>query len=174
MSDGVDGDILNSHDRLDHFLHQPYLHSQTSYTYFEASIDSFNNRDWDRWNSLHAPNSVYTEVATGRKLTGYAESLEMMKGWITAFPDVKGTITNSLQQDDTVILEVTWTGTHDGVLTGPSGSFSASGKHVTTPAVQVVRCSNDLIVETRQYFDMLGMLIQIGAIPTDEARSAEA
>lgn len=139
----------------------------------KASLESFNNRDWDRWEALHAPNAVYNEVATGREITGFAENLELMKGWITAFPDVKGKITNSLEEGDTVVLELTWTGNHDGVLTGPTGSIPASGKRITTEAIQMIRFSNDLIIETRQYFDMLNMLMQIGGISVDKARAAE-
>ena len=138
------------------------------------SVEAFNTRDWDRWSSLHVPNTVYDEVATGRRLTGHAEITEAMKGWASAFSDARGTVTSTLVQGDTVVLEVTWSGTHDGPLHGPTGLIPPSGRSTNTRAVQLLKISEGLIVENRQYFDMLEMLIQIGAISTTEAETAEA
>jgi ketosteroid isomerase-like protein len=44
-------------------------------------INAFNARDWNRLSELTAPNAVYDEVATGRKLTGRDDILEALKGW---------------------------------------------------------------------------------------------
>jgi steroid delta-isomerase-like uncharacterized protein len=138
------------------------------------SIDAFNARDWDRMASYRTPNSVYDEVSTGRHLTGHAEILEAMTGWTRAFTDLKGIVSNTLEQDDTVVVEVTWTGTHDGPLEGPYGTIPPSGKTVTTRSIEVFRCINQQIVEARHYFDMLNMLMQMGVVPREISRSAGA
>ena len=43
------------------------------------------------------------------------------------------------------------------------GAVAEAGKRVTVQAVQVVTVQGNQIKETRHYFDMLGMLQQIGA-----------
>lgn len=138
------------------------------------SVDAFNTRDWDRMASLRTPNSVYDEVSTGRRLTGHTEILNAMRGWTNAFSDLRGTVNNTLEQGDTVVVEVTWTGTHDGPLEGPSGTIPPSGKTVTTRAIEVFKCQNDQIVEARHYFDQLNMMKQMGVIPEEISRSAGA
>jgi len=62
-----------------------------------------------------------------------------------------------------VIQEVTWEGTQDGDPPTPEGRIPASGKRVTICAVQVLECEDGKIKRNRHYFDMLGMLQQLGA-----------
>jgi steroid delta-isomerase-like uncharacterized protein len=138
------------------------------------SVDAFNNRDWERMTSLLAPNCLYDEVSTGRRARGHAEILDSMKGWTSAFRDVGGTVTSTMERGDTVVLEITWRGTHDGPLDGPSGSIPPSRKPVTIRAVQIFGCEGNRILEVRHYFDQYDMLRQIGAIPTEKARRAGA
>lgn len=136
------------------------------------TVDSFNLRDWEYMTSLLAANCVYDEVGTGRRAKGHTEILEGMKGWANAFRDVKGTVISTLERGDTVVLEITWRGTHNGPLDGPMGRIPPSGKSVDTRAVQVYSCEGDRVVEIRHYFDQFDMLRQIGAIPTERARRA--
>jgi predicted ester cyclase len=62
------------------------------------------------------------------------------------------------------VQEVTWEGTHSGELEIPQGTIPASNRRVTIYAVQVVECEDGHIRENRHYFDMLGMLQQLGAM----------
>jgi steroid delta-isomerase-like uncharacterized protein len=137
-------------------------------------IDAFNARDWNRLSELTAPNAVYDEIATGRKLTGRDDILEALKGWTRAFSDVKGTIDQSAADRDRVLFEVTFKGTHDGELQAPTGPIKPTGKYITNRTVQVLRVVDGHIVESRNYFDMLGMLKSVDALPTRAAHRAGA
>lgn len=126
-----------------------------------ALIEAFNNADWDTYMNL-VGDGVYTELATGRSLSG--ESLkEALIGWRTAFPDATGTVTSTIEQGNQVVQEITWTGTHTGPLATPDGSIPPSGARQTTPAVIVTEYDGDSPRESRHYFDMLTLLTQIGA-----------
>lgn len=138
------------------------------------SIDAFNARDWDRMASYRTPNSVYDEVSTGRHLRGNSEIQRGMQRWTNAFKDAKGTVTNTVEKEDMVVVEVTWKGTQNGPLEGPSGTIPPSGKSVTIRAVQVIRFDNDKIAETRHYFDQLNMMKALGALPATKTRKAGA
>ncbi len=55
-----------------------------------------------------------------------------------------------------------WRGTHKGELMG----IPATGKQVTTSGISILRVANGKIAEQWDSFDNLGMLQQIGVIPT--------
>jgi steroid delta-isomerase-like uncharacterized protein len=128
-------------------------------------VDAFNDNDWDRLASLLTPDSVYSEVATQRRLEGVAEIVRGVQSWKEAMPDAKGTVTNAFANTDKAALEVTWEGTHTGPLAGPAGTIPPSGKRHATPSAWVFYFDGDKIKESHNYFDMLAMLQQIGAVP---------
>ena len=128
------------------------------------AVEAFNKEDWDRTTTLLGT-SLYNEVGTGRRLRGEAEIVPALKGWRKAMPDVKGTVTNAFASGNKAVLEVTWEGTQTGPLDGPGGTLPPSGKRQTTPAAWVFEFDGDKIKESRQYFDMMSFMQQIGAIP---------
>jgi steroid delta-isomerase-like uncharacterized protein len=129
------------------------------------NVDAFNVGDWQRFRAALAADAVYQEPATQRRLQGQGRVVEASQTWRQAFPDAKGTITNALASGDTAVLEITWEGTQTGPLVGSGSTIPPSGKRVTVQAVQVITVQGNQIKETRHYFDMLGMLQQIGATP---------
>jgi len=82
-----------------------------------------------------------------------------------SLPRREGTITKVTEGPDTVVLEITWQGTHTGDLVSPMGAIPPSGKRVNLSAVQVVRFKGDKVAETRHFFDLMTLLDQIGAVP---------
>ena len=128
-------------------------------------VDAFNDNDWDRFGSLMTPNALYNEVATQRRLQGVAEISQGLQSWKEAMPDVKGTVTDAFANTDRVVLEVRWEGTHTGPLAGPGGTIPASGKRQVTHSAWVFHVVGDRIKESRNYFDMLSLLQQLGALP---------
>lgn len=129
------------------------------------SVDAFNAADWNRVKATVTPDSIDDEVATGRRSKGVEEIIRNSQGWKQAFPDAKGTVTSAVATGNTVVLEITWEGTQTGALEGPGGSIPASGKRVNVRAVQVLTFDGGKIKENHHYFDMLGLLQSIGAVP---------
>ena len=128
-------------------------------------VDAFNNGDWERLEAGLAADASYNELATQRKVDGPEKIVELFKGWKTAFPDAVGTIRSAVGSGSTAILEVTWKGTHTGPLGTAEGTIPASGKRQETPAAFFFSFQGGKIKETRQYFDSLSLLKQIGARP---------
>jgi steroid delta-isomerase-like uncharacterized protein len=126
-------------------------------------LDAFSAKDWNRYRNTVLPNVVYEERATGRKAEGVDELLRTLETWTVAFPDLKGTVKNLLVQDDMVMAEIHWEGTHNGLLKGPFGEIPATGKRGKVEAVELFRFEGDRIRELRHYFDMMTVLNQIGA-----------
>jgi len=128
-------------------------------------IEAFNDADWGRFTATCSPTVVYEEKGSERTATGVDAVLELAKGWRTAFPDVRGKISNITAAGTTAALEITWVGTHDGPLELPSGTLSATGKAVEFDSVQVFVVESGKVTQMRHYLDLLSMLTQVGAIP---------
>lgn len=126
------------------------------------NVDAFNAGDFERFRAILAPNTVYQEFATQRRVEGADQVTQATQGWKQAFPDARGTVTNALGNGNTAVLEITWEGTQTGPLESPNGVIPPSGKRVRVAAAQVITIADGKIKETRHYFDLLGMLQQLG------------
>jgi steroid delta-isomerase-like uncharacterized protein len=133
-------------------------------------IEAFNINDWAACKAAMTPDSVYDEVATGRQIRGSGDVLSCWQAWKVAMPDVKGTIHQTLPVGNTVVVEVTWAGTHTGPLQGPAGTIPATGKKQSTRAGWVMNFEGGKLKDSRHYFDMLAFMQQLGLIPREVAR----
>ena len=127
-------------------------------------VEAFNAADWDRCKALLTEDSVYDEVGTSRCLAGHGEIIPALQGWREGMPDVTGTIDSVSEAGNTVVLEVTWRGTHTGALSGPSGPIAATGKQQTTRAGWVMDFDGNRVARSRHYFDMLSFMQQLGVL----------
>lgn len=135
----------------------------------KAATEAYNRKDWDAARELLAPDFVYDEVATGRKVKGVEKVLDLWRGWAKAFPDSRGTMEDPLVDGNEVVLRLRWRGTHSGPLSLPSGEVLPSKKKIDLRACEVFRIEDGKAVEIRHYFDMLTMLSQLGVAPEREA-----
>jgi len=129
----------------------------------KAQVIAYNEKNWDQVKEVLAPNVVYDEVATHRKVSGVNDVVTTWKGWAAALPDSKATFESAVAVGNTVFLELTWHGKQTGPLQMPSGEIPASGKEIELRALQVVEVADGKAKSVRQYFDMATMLQQIGA-----------
>ncbi len=132
-------------------------------------LDAFAAKDWDRYRKTLLPNVVYEERATGRRAEGVDDVLETLQTWTVAFPDLRGTVKNLLAQEDMVMAEIEWVGTHDGLLKGPFGEIPATGKRGVVNAVEIFHFDGDRIREARHYFDVMTLFNQLGVPATPAA-----
>ncbi len=128
----------------------------------KAPIVAYNEKDWNAVRMAVAPGFGYDEVGTQRKMDGVDAVIEGWRGWATAMPDSRATFENALVQGDSVILEVTWRGTHTGSLQSPKGEIRATGKTFEVRACQVFTIESGKAKSMRHYFDMLTLLQQLG------------
>jgi steroid delta-isomerase-like uncharacterized protein len=130
----------------------------------KASITAYNDKNWSKVKDVLAANAVYDEKGTHRRIQGTGEIIEAWQGWAKAFPDSKATFVREFASGDTAVLEVVWKGVHTGPLETPTGIIPASNKPLELPACQVFQIEGGKVTNFSQYFDMLTMLTQIGAV----------
>jgi steroid delta-isomerase-like uncharacterized protein len=135
-------------------------------------VEAFTQGDWDRFRELHTPDVVYDEVATGRRIEGIEEAIDVNRSWREAFPDAKGTVGKVSASGDTVKIEITWEGTQSGPMEGPAGELPPSNRRATVRAVQILEFADGRIKENRHYFDSMGMFAQLGVFEQAGAATA--
>lgn len=128
------------------------------------SIRSFNEADWNAARKIHAENILYVEKPTGQTIEGYEAFEEKCHEWKALMSNASGTIGDTYVSGNWVVVEVIWTGTHSGPLKTPLGEIPASGRSMSNPGVQLQRIENGQVAEIRNYFDMLVILSEFGAL----------
>ena len=94
------------------------------------------------------------------------ESLKAVIGGAReALPDIQLTLHDVIAEGDKVVTRYTWQATHQGELMG----VPATGKQLTNSGAGIYRLSNARIVEIWNFFDNLGLMQQLGVVPTPEA-----
>ena len=100
---------------------------------------------------------------------------QLAEMYFRAFPDLLVTIDDQVTEGDRVVTRWTARGTHQGELSGgipPAPHLlglhrvSPSGKEVIISGVAVDRISKGKIIEHFGVHDSLGLMQQIGAVPT--------
>jgi predicted SnoaL-like aldol condensation-catalyzing enzyme len=97
---------------------------------------------------------------------GRAELIQVVQGVRASFPDIHPTLYETLADGDLVAVRVIARGTHTGAPFPPG--IPASGKAIEWKEIHLFRCANDQIVEHWGVFDMLGILQQLGAVPSSQ------
>jgi steroid delta-isomerase-like uncharacterized protein len=129
----------------------------------KASIQAYNEKDWDGVGRAITTDMEYDEVATNRRLKGASDVIAAWKGWATALPDSKASFDAAYASGNTVILELTWRGAHHGPLQMPSGAIPATGRKIEIRALQIVQLTPEGKTQrVRHYFDMATLLAQLG------------
>ncbi|MFL5699246.1 MAG: ester cyclase [Ktedonobacteraceae bacterium] len=95
-------------------------------------------------------------------LHGREEFKQLLSLYTTAFPDARLSVENQLAEGDQVVIRYTFRGTHQADLIG----IPPTGKQVTVTGMIITRIVNGTFEEGWLNFDALGMLQQLGVIPT--------
>jgi predicted ester cyclase len=125
------------------------------------AIDTFNDPDARR-TYLEVHDSSVTAHGLGSPdpvdFEGVTQFYETL--W-SAFPDVTATIEDMIAEGDSVSFRVTVRGTHQGEFMG----VAPSGNQVAFGVQNIYRFRDGRVVERWSNPDMLGLMVQIGAIP---------
>lgn len=122
----------------------------------------FNRGNMSRADELLSPDFVEREElppGIPRDREGVKQLTIMMR---SAFPDFKATIDDIVAEGDKVVVRQTWSGTHKGEFMG----IPPTGKSVSFGVIDIIRIAGGKFVEHWGVMDSMGMMQQLGAIPT--------
>ena len=85
---------------------------------------------------------------------------DLVRAWRTGFPDAVQRVDQIMAIGDTVIVRLTWEGTHLGEFLG----VPPSGKRVSVETIGIDRVVDGKVVEGWGQLDMLGLMTTIGGV----------
>jgi steroid delta-isomerase-like uncharacterized protein len=123
-------------------------------------MEAFNQRTLAVYDELCAPDFVLHSASTTMQgLEPYKQNLSM---FLTAFPDLQFVIEDMIAEGDRVVNRHTYRGTHTGEFFG----IPPTGKPVSGTGIVVTRFANGKGVEAWSNYDDLGLLQQLGVVPS--------
>jgi steroid delta-isomerase-like uncharacterized protein len=114
---------------------------------------------------LFAPDHVHHEADNPGQGSGPEGQKQLIAAVRAAFPDLTFTVEDLVGAGDRVLARYVITGTHQG----PYNGIPATGKQITVTGMAIFRFADGKIAETWVIFDTLGLLQQLGVIPTPGA-----
>ncbi|MPZ16141.1 MAG: ester cyclase [Chloroflexi bacterium] len=108
---------------------------------------------------IFAPNFVdHDEDNPTHDLAGAKQFFVMAR---SALPDNTTRVEDMVAEGDRVVARITVSGTHRGEFMGTP----PTGRHITFPGIDIVRCAEGKIVEHWSLYDKMGLLQQLGVLP---------
>jgi len=104
----------------------------------------------------------YDGHTPGAELNSRESVKQVLTVLFTAFPDLHMTVEDLIAEGDKVVIRFTSMGTHKGDLMG----IAPTGKQVKSTGIAIYRIVGGKVVEEWAERDTLGMMQQIGAVPT--------
>jgi steroid delta-isomerase-like uncharacterized protein len=109
----------------------------------------------------HDPQSPIT-------VRGIEEYKQFVRYYLNAFPDSHFTVEGQISEGPMEATRWTVTGTHTGNL----GAIPATGRRISVTGISFSRVENGKIVESWTNWDALGLMQQLGVLPSTAQRAA--
>jgi steroid delta-isomerase-like uncharacterized protein len=143
----------------------------------KKAADTFNKHDLDALAKLYAEDAVAYDPMYPEPLRGRAAIRKDAATFFRGFPDIRFEILTTIERDDrNGADEVRLVGTHTGPLETPTGQdLPPTNKRVDLKAGVFGRLNErGEIVEERRYYDVAGVLRQLGVMPEQAEEPAGA
>lgn len=112
-----------------------------------------------------AGNYFWDDMVEQVPLPGQGPGLEglknVLRGMRAAFPDMRWTIEEQIEEGDKVLTRFEWTGTHRGDFLG----MPATNRPVKVWGMVIDRFEKGKIKDTRIIMDTFGLMTQLGVFP---------
>lgn len=127
-------------------------------------IEGMNEGNLDRVMSVFAPSYIDHQIAPGGAAFGndWAAVRQAHIMLHESFPNVRFAVRDTVIEGDTAFLMVRGEGTH----TGPFFGIPPTGKHIRWTGTRVLRYADGHFVEGTSELDQVGILQQMGIIPS--------
>ena len=122
-------------------------------------IEGFN--DGDAQAEADARTADYVAHFPGAPPLDSAGWIQATGSFVAGFPDLRLSVEDIMAEGDRVAARVTFRGTH----TGPFQGIPPSGRQVTFTSIEMNRMVDGKVAEHWVEIDVLGWLVQLGAVP---------
>jgi hypothetical protein len=124
---------------------------------------AFNNGDVDALAECYAGTATQDHPFFPGGNSGRAAIHAAESGMFASFSDIDWQLQRTIEQGDWGVIEFVVSATNTSDLPTPGGVVPATNKRITIAIANVVRLDDDgLIAEEHRYFDVAGMMGQLG------------
>jgi len=152
---------------MDRYRREPEMSTKNSQEIAELLREHadtvWNDGDIDAVGTLFAEDAVVHNEPQQNHYEGLDAFTEWVREIRTAFPDFEVETTSVIVGDGRVASEWEANGTHEGEMA--ELDIPPTNNHVTWKGVTVYELVGDEVTEAWWYYDMAGILTQLGAIP---------
>jgi len=128
----------------------------------QTIIDTWNTKVDEKIIQLYSSGYKGEDFSGSKKRTG----VDGVKSWLNsvlhAFPNIHYTLVDYVENGDRLVLHWLADGNHHGSFL----KIPASGKPVTINGISFLRIENGKITEGKLFWDLAGVLRQIGLLPS--------
>jgi steroid delta-isomerase-like uncharacterized protein len=125
----------------------------------QAFVDAINSQDWNRLDSLVAPDFARHSIAAGEPaVRSRLDLVRFLRREYETFPDAQETILDIFAEDEKVAVRHHFRGVQYGAM----GSYLPSGKTMNAEYIAIYRVRNGQILEAWAEWDNLAGLRQLG------------
>jgi len=119
--------------------------------------EAWEKGDFEAYKEVVAPDFAYYSPSRSTKPMSREETIEFGKMLQKVFPDSSYSI-EVIAVEDRVISRFIVRGTHEGEYRG----IPATGNKTESSGIEIFRIENGKIVESKEEFDQLGLMMQLG------------
>jgi len=131
----------------------------------DRGMAAWDTHDTDAFVGLFADNFEFTDSSAPAPMRSREEVKGYMAAWYAAFPDMRASETNRVVGEDSVAVEVEFTGTNTGPLMMGGQTIPATGRSVTGHGTYFARAQDGRITEFHSHPDAAELMMQLGLMP---------
>ncbi len=124
----------------------------------KSMFEAWAKGDFEAFNEAVAPEYLWYTPSISNEPKSREETIEFGKMMLIAFPDITFSIEEMIAKGDKVISRFIMRATHEGEFQG----IPATGNKVEGSGIMISRIENGKVVEDREDFDNLGLMMQLG------------
>jgi steroid delta-isomerase-like uncharacterized protein len=122
-------------------------------------LEAVDRQEFDSAEKMLSPNF---QLYFSNQQLNREQTMALVRAVYEAFADFTHHAEETIAADDRVVIRMTLRATHTGVFEG----LPPSGRRIDVGQISIFRIAGDQIAEIREEADMLALMQQIGAIPS--------
>jgi len=131
----------------------------------DRGMAAWDTHDTDAFVGLFADDFEFTDSSAPTPMRSREEVKGYMAAWFTAFPDMRASETNRVVGEDSVAVEVEFTGSNTGPLAMGGQTIPATGRTVTGHGTYFAKAQDGRITEFHAHPDSAELMMQLGLMP---------
>jgi len=128
----------------------------------------WNNQRLESADELLSPDFLFHDPQSPFPVEGVKAYKEFVRFYLDAFPDLHFTIQRQVSDGETTMTRWSCTGTHKGDMPG----IPATGRPISLTGITCSRVVDGKFVEAWSNWDALGLMQQLGVIPSQSVEQA--